>query len=246
MPDNIGNVAIAADESGRADGAVDGRRERWVQHRANRRAALVTAAVEAIDVTATGTPTFDDVAATAGVSRTVLYRYFADLEDLQQAAAAELADDLIARVLGPLGEGRTARDIITSVLDGIAGWVEQHPRRYQFLRQFAAGAEAAAGVSGHMERVEDTVAARLAALLTLFMTSFGMPANTAELGARALIGLVESSMVWWGRQPVESRQTRPELVAAVSLYVWAAIDAELRANGVVLGIDDPLPEEDDA
>ncbi|MHA3702116.1 TetR/AcrR family transcriptional regulator [Jatrophihabitans sp. YIM 134969] len=233
-------MAVEVDDSG---GVVDGRRERWVQHRANRRAALVAATIDAIDATASGSPTFDDVAAHAGVSRTVLYRYFADLDDLQQAAAAQLADDLIARVLGPLGEGRTARDIITSVLDGIAGWVEQHPRRYGFLRQFAAGAEVAAGVSGQLERVEDTVAARLAALLTLFMTTFGMPAHTAELGARALIGLVESSMVWWGRQPVETRQTRAEIVAAVSLYVWAAIDAELRENGVVLGLDDPLPEE---
>ena len=234
-------VAVAAGDQG---AAVDGRRERWVQHRANRRAALVDAAIEAIDGTASGSPTFDDVAAAAGVSRTVLYRYFTDLEDLQQAAAAQLADDLIARVLDPLGEGRTARDIIESVLDGIAGWVEQHPRRYGFLRQFAAGAEAAAGVSGQLERVEETVAARLAGLLTLFMTSFGMPAHTAELGARALIGLVESSMVWWGRQPVETRLPRAELVASVRLYVWAAIDAELRANGVVLGLDDPLPEED--
>lgn len=240
-------MAVAAGTPGNTpdSGVVDGRRERWVAHRARRRAALVDAAVDAIDASASGSPTFDDVAAAAGVSRTVLYRYFADLDDLRQAAAGKLADDLIARVLDPLSEGTTARQIITTILDGIASWVEANPRRYVFLRQFAAGAETTTGegAAGHLERVEDTVAERLAALLSLMMTSFGMPADSAQLGARALIGLVESSIVWWGRQPVETRMPRAELVAAVRGYAWAAISAELLDHGVTLGLDDPLPED---
>lgn len=224
-----------------AGNAVDGRRERWVEHRTRRRQALVAAAITAVDRTEHGAPTFDEVAAVAGVSRTVLYRYFADLDDLLGAVAASLADDLIARVLDPLADGTTARDIITSVLDGIAGWVEQFPRRYHFLRRVAVGAEA--GSTGQLERVEDTVANRLAALLSLFMTTFGMPAHLAELGARALIGMVESSVVWWGRQPEATRLPRADLVASLTTYVWATIDAELSRNGVHLTLDDPLPEE---
>ena len=72
--------------SRRRPAAADGRRLRWTQHRAERRAAFVAAGVEAIDRLGPDASA-EQIAEAAGVSRTVLYRYFRDREDLRQAIA---------------------------------------------------------------------------------------------------------------------------------------------------------------
>src|SRR3712207_9553294 len=64
--------------------ALDGRRARWTEHRRARREDLVAAAVEAVRQAG---PEFsvDDVARSAGGSKTVIYRYFSDKEELIDA-----------------------------------------------------------------------------------------------------------------------------------------------------------------
>ena len=63
----------------------DGRTTRWDAHRDQRRAELVQAAVRAIDQHGPDV-TIADIAAEAGVSKPVLYRYFTD-KDQPRAAA---------------------------------------------------------------------------------------------------------------------------------------------------------------
>ena len=221
--------------------APDGRRERWAEHRAQRRRALVQAGVEAVD-RFPGEPSIDAVAEVAGVSRTVLYRYFADLDELHQAVETALTEDVLARVLQPLSELTTAREIIANIVEAVASWVEQHPRGYQFLRRRSAGAGPAADAVTVADSIQATVADRLAALLTMFMTAFGMRDSAAELGARSLVGLVESSVHWWSRLPVSTRLPRAELVLELTVSVWAVIEVHLAAAGVALALDDPLPD----
>src|SRR5206468_6162349 len=84
----------------------DGRRARWTEHRRARRQELVGAAVEA--VRAAG-PDFavDDVARTAGVSKTVIYRYFTDKDELVDAVLERISGAiLLPRLLGELTTDR--------------------------------------------------------------------------------------------------------------------------------------------
>src|SRR3954453_22878646 len=62
----------------------DGRNTRWDSHREARRAELVEAAVAAIDEHGPSA-SIADIAASAGVSKPVLYRYFSDKDDLYRA-----------------------------------------------------------------------------------------------------------------------------------------------------------------
>src|SRR3954470_2141722 len=80
----------------------DGRRSRWTEHRRARREDLVVAAVEA--VRAAG-PDFavDDVARSAGVSKTVIYRYFTDKDELVDAVLERISTViLLPRLLGEI------------------------------------------------------------------------------------------------------------------------------------------------
>ena len=62
----------------------DGRKRRWHQHKVDRRNELVDGTIEAIRRHG-GALSMDDIAAEIGVSKTVLYRYFVDKNDLTTA-----------------------------------------------------------------------------------------------------------------------------------------------------------------
>src|SRR4051795_12149871 len=82
--------------------AEDGRRARWTEHRRARREDLVAAAVEAVRLAG---PDFavDDVARSAGVSKTVIYRYFSDKGELINDVLERISTAiLLPRLLGEL------------------------------------------------------------------------------------------------------------------------------------------------
>ena len=69
---------------------TDGRKRRWHRHKVERRTELVDGALDAIrrrgrDVS------MDEIAADIGVSKTVLYRYFVDKNDLTTAVMMRFA-----------------------------------------------------------------------------------------------------------------------------------------------------------
>src|SRR3982751_3140153 len=86
--------------------APDGRRARWTEHRRVRREELVGAAVEA---GRRAGPDFavEDVAREARVSKTVIYRYFSDKDELIDAVLERISNAvLLPRLLGELAVER--------------------------------------------------------------------------------------------------------------------------------------------
>src|SRR5689334_2703808 len=91
--------------------APDGRRDRWEDHRTQRRAELVAAAVTA--VTRYGSDVdMEQVAAVAGVSKPVLYRYFADKAQLWTAVGEEVARVVIEAVTPRLATVDAKRELV--------------------------------------------------------------------------------------------------------------------------------------
>jgi AcrR family transcriptional regulator len=211
----------------------DGRRSRWTQHRSQRRAAFVAAGALAIDRFGPEASA-EQIAAAAGVSRTVLYRYFRDREDLRQAIADHVATTVIESVLPQLHvtAESTPRQVIESVISVIVGWLDEHPNLYYFLRNRRIGSS--------LESVENTLADQVAALLKMFLMFFGIDADKAEPGAYGLVGLVESTGSWWLARRTISRDKLTEILCD---GVWNLIDGTARANGVHVAYDAPLPAE---
>jgi len=213
--------------------APDGRRLRWTAHRAQRRAAFVTAGTLAIDLHGPDASA-EQIAATAGVSRTVLYRYFRDREDLRQAIAEHAAAAVVASVVPKLqlSAGSTPRQAITSVIEEIMGWLDEHPNLYYFLRDRRSGSS--------LELVENTLADQVAGVLKMFLMFFGIDADRAEPGAYGIVGFVESSGSWWLARRSMSREKLTEIVCE---GVWHLLEGTTRASKVIIGYDDPLPLE---
>jgi AcrR family transcriptional regulator len=209
----------------------DGRRLRWAQHRARRRAAFVEAGTRIIDRDGPAASA-EDIADEAGVSRTVLYRYFRDLEDLRQAIAEQVVDAVVSSVLPSLvlSPQATPRQIIGGAIEVIIGWLDEHPNLYYFLRGRQIGPSLGA--------VQSTLADRVAALLKALLVSFGLSSDEAEPGAYSIVGLVESTGAWW---LVTRTMSRAQITDFVCTGVWHLIEGITSAAGLHVGYDDPLP-----
>jgi AcrR family transcriptional regulator len=213
------------------DDVPDGRRLRWTEHREHRRAAFVAAGARAIDEYGAAASA-EQMAEMAGVSRTVLYRYFRDREDLRQAIADHVVRAVLDSVLPKLAIApeATPREIIRSAIAVIVGWLDEHPNLYYFLRSRRDGAS--------LDSVEGTLADNVAALLKTMMVLFGIDSEQAEPGAYGIVGFVESVGSWWLQHRGMSSDRVTDLV---TVGVWHLLDGTARDYGIELGFDDPLP-----
>src|SRR5579875_1316219 len=196
----------------------DGRRLRWTEHRTQRRAAFVAAGAAAIDRYGPGASA-EQIADAAKVSRTVLYRYFRDREDLRQAIADFVVRAVVESVLPKLQltPDATPHQIIAAALDVIVGWLDEHPNLYHFLRSRRTGAS--------LDSVEGTLADNVAGLLKTMMVIFGVDSEQAEPGAYGIVGFVESAGSWWLEQRSMSRERFTDLLTR---GVWHLIDGTAR------------------
>jgi AcrR family transcriptional regulator len=211
--------------------AQDGRRLRWTEHRAQRRAGFVAAGAAAIDEFGPDASA-EQIAETARVSRTVLYRYFRDREDLRQAIADHVVQAVLDSVLPKLAftPETTPREVICAAIEVVVGWLDEHPNLYHFLRGRRAGAS--------LESVETTLAFHVATLLKSLLMMFGIDEEVAEPGAHGIVGFVEAGGGWWLATRTMSRERFTELACA---GVWHLLEGTARDFGIVVGYDEPLP-----
>jgi AcrR family transcriptional regulator len=178
----------------------------------------------------------EQIAAAAGVSRTVLYRYFRDKDDLLQAIADEVVDAVVAAVLPhlELDAASTPRRVITSTVGSIIEWSAEHPNLYRVLRE--QGHRRALGA------VEATLADRIAVLLQALMVGFGIQGEDAQPSAYGIVGFVEAGCAWWlVRRDQPGAPSRDRFTSTLCQSIWHLLEGSARANGVVIGYDDPLP-----
>jgi AcrR family transcriptional regulator len=189
-----------------AEAPQDGRRSRWTEHRRARREDLVGAAVEAVRRTG---PDFavDDVARSAGVSKTVIYRYFTDKDELVDAVLARISDVvLLPRLLGQIAaEHPDDRSALRAVIAAFVSLIEDEPELYRF-------AYAHSGRSGRADLVaatEHRIAEALAGLLAERLGSGGQARAAARTWAYGVVGMVQLAAHWWSS---DRSVPAPELV----------------------------------
>ena len=174
--------------------AQDGRRSRWTEHRRARREDLVAAAVEAVRLAG---PEFavDDVARSAGVSKTVIDRYFTDKDELVDAVLERISTViLLPRLLGEIAaEHPDDRSTLRAVIAAFVALIEDEPELYRF-------AYAQAGRSGRADLVATTeheIAEALAAVMTARLAEAGRPTGAARTWAYGVVGMVQLASHWW-------------------------------------------------
>src|SRR4051812_7147301 len=207
--------------------ATDGRRARWTEHRRARREDLVGAAVEAVRRAG---PDFavDDVAREARVSKTVIYRYFSDKDELIDAVLDRISGAvLLPRLLGELAVERADdREGLHAVVAEFVALIEEEPALYRF-------AYAHAGRSGRKDLVAATereIAEALGRLVGQRLAEAGLPTTPALTWAYGVVGMVQLTAHWWsGTRSVPAA----DLVEQLTDLAWGGLGALLppRRNG---------------
>jgi AcrR family transcriptional regulator len=201
--------------------ADDRRSSRWDEHREARRAELVEAAVTAIDEHGPSAG-IAEIAASAGVSKPVLYRYFTDKDDLYRAVGAWGANAVIEGLLPVLVSDLPIRDRVAQGCDAYLKLISRHPHVFFLLVEHPTNEDPLADG-------KEMVAATISRTLGDALRDLGVDAAGAEPWAHGLVGLGLSTGEWWLRRKTMSRAA---VSAYLSSFIWHAFEGVARENGV--------------
>ncbi|KQU47121.1 TetR family transcriptional regulator [Rhodococcus sp. Leaf278] len=205
---------------------VDGRSDRWRDHRITRRRELLDRTLAAIrehghDVG------MDDIASANGVSKTVLYKHFADKKGLADAAMARYVETaLVPRIQDAISEDLDEYQLTRAVIQAYVTTVATDPDIYIYVHANNA-------VSGNQDIItaaEGLIADLLATVIAdrfrerEFSTAGSMPI------AFAMIGAVRLASHWW---IFDRTMPADELVDYLTMMVWGGIAGIARAAGSV-------------
>jgi AcrR family transcriptional regulator len=214
----------------------DARRDRWSDHRARRRREFVDAALRVLEVQGPDLP-MDAVAAEAGVTKPVLYRYFQDKSALVDALAERGSEILLDRLLPAIRAGCPALSRVRDAVGAYFAVIDEHPNLYWLLAR-EAKADSADGPDS-IQQNKEFIATALTAVLGDHLRVYGLDSGGAEPWAYGMTGLVQSTGEWWLQRRSMSRATVVEYVTQI---IWAAISGMLREGGIVVDPDEPFPE----
>ncbi|GGF36264.1 TetR family transcriptional regulator [Marmoricola endophyticus] len=225
-----------------ADRRVDGRQSRWDRHNAERRQHLIDAAVAEIEASPPGSEIHvHQIAARAGVGRTVVYRHFDDRADLDRAVTAEIVDGLAERLVAEVTLDGTIPDIVRRVVGSYVEWASGHPPLHMLVIQ-------GSGAGGSpLEEGMGRIAGQVHELLGYAIEVLGLDASDDELAALdslayGLVGAVFGAVRRWSGSDPESRPAPDVLVGLVADSVWFLISGHAAHLGLVLDRDQPVEE----
>lgn len=208
----------------------DGRTTRWEAHRDARRIEFVEAAVRAIDRHGPNA-SVADIAAEAGISKPVIYRYFADKDELHEAVGQWGAELVLGRMAPALTSRGPVRDRVARACDAYLESIEEHPQVFLLLvRHRTDGTDPLADGKA-------AIAAMMARILGDNLRRAQVDAAGAEPWAEGLVGLGLSIGEWWLTRRTMSRDA---VARYLTEFVWHAFDGIAQEYGIpVRSVTDP-------
>lgn len=218
----------------KSGGRVDGRRSRWDNHRAQRRAEFVDVATSAVEEFGPDASTAQ-IADLAGVARPILYRHFKDKQDLHRAISERAVRMLVDQLTARLSEVGSARELVSQTVDTYLQFLEKHPHLYRFVVQYAAFTRTGADV---VDNMKGALASTIATMFHRFLRHEGTDDELVDAMAFGVIGFVESVGNWWLEHRHMDRQGIADLING---SILRSIRGALRDRGLELDPDEPLP-----
>ena len=219
-------------------GTTDGRQLRWDSHNAARRQHILDAAIAVLADSPPGAEVHvQQIADRAGLSRTVVYRHFADRADLDQAVQGRALELLRAELVPALSFEGTPVDIIRRIVAAYVGWASEHPGVHAFAQHDPPG-------GGQMEGAIQQIAGQIEDLINVGVEVLHVELDRDEVSALdpLVFGLVggvfTATRRWLARE--ERQPGRERFVDLLTEATWVQIAGLAGARGVELAPDVPV------
>jgi AcrR family transcriptional regulator len=206
-------------------GAVktDGRKRRWHQHKVERRNELIDGTIETIRRRGRYV-SMDEIACEIGVSKTVLYRYFVDKNDLTTAVMMRFAQiTLIPNMTAALSSDLDGFDLTREIIRVYVETVAAEPEPYRFVM-----ANSSASKSKVIADSERIIARMLAVMLRRRMQEAGLDLGGVGPWAYMIVGGVQLATHSWLLDP---RMTPDELIDYLTMLSWSALCGIVEVGG---------------
>ncbi|WP_174183539.1 TetR/AcrR family transcriptional regulator [Nocardia barduliensis] len=203
-------------------GRMDGRKRRWRQHKIDRREELVDGTLAAVRARGSNAG-MDEIAAEIGVSKTVLYRYFSDKNDLVHATMQRFIETtLMPRVYGAISLDADEYQLVRSALAEYVGTVDEDPEVYRFIMGNGSADQSS------LAEFEKLFAEVVCAVITERAKERGVETEGAALASYVLVGGIQLATHWWTTNKSMSRET---VIDYLTMLAWSAIEGMARAGG---------------
>ncbi|MEV0249252.1 TetR/AcrR family transcriptional regulator [Nocardia sp. NPDC050712] len=165
----------------------------------------------------------DEIAAEIGVSKTVLYRYFSDKNDLVHATMQRFIETtLMPRVYGAINLDAAEYDLVRSALAEYVGTVDEDPEVYRFIMGNGSGDQSS------LAEFEKLFAEVVSTVIIDRGRAHGAETEGALLWSYVLVGGIQLATHWW---TTDKTMSRDEVIDYLTMMAWSAIEGMMRAGG---------------
>ena len=210
----------------REAGWTDGRSSRWDQHRAERREQLIDAAILAVKQFGTDVG-MDQIAASARTSKPVIYRYFADKNELYRAMGERIIG-VIARALQRVQDRSDPQVMVKASIEAYLQLLGDNPELFHFVTAHRALHEARPGDPTAFEFARP-VADVLTESLGRRLRGLGLDPRGAQPWGEAIVGFIQAASLWWVEHP--DAMTRDQLSDYLAALLWGGVAGVLQGAG---------------
>ncbi|MDT4891323.1 MAG: hypothetical protein QOE97_358 [Pseudonocardiales bacterium] len=204
---------------------TDGRSSRWQEHRAARREELIDAAVEAVRAHGARAG-MDQIAAAARTSKPVIYRYFADKNDLYRAISHRVVEQVLGTLAAVIATEPAPSELVQAGVDAYLGLLEDNPGLYRFV-----AAHPLVGGPGSQQVTDfaSAVAGLLAGPLEQHLGEIGLDPALAHPWSESIVGFISAASLWWLDH--RAAMTRQQLGDYLTALLWGGAAGVLQSAG---------------
>ena len=157
----------------------------------------------------------EQIAVKAGVTKPVLYQHFESKKELYLGLLEEDMGRLLEEIGRAIGTAKSNRERIERAMGAYFAFIDTNEGSFRLLFRETMGADDA--FRGAIEHFRDELAKRIAAVIA---AEADLPPSEAELMARGVMGIAESSAQWW----LDERSVpRDRVVKDLSDLAWRGL-----------------------